>query len=483
MAQEFTARSGQHYKPVRELGQGSFGVVYLVADESQRTFALKLMAAADPQDAASVTQELESTTGLIHDNVLQIVDYGDATVDGGPGFFIVSEYCADGDYRWRLKQLAGKESELETILSDFRQILSGLGALHKRVIHRDLKPENILISGALLKIADFGLARFVDVATRTHTFKGAGTYLYMAPEVWQMKRASCATDLYAIGVMLYEACAGDWPFYGDVNQLRAYHLYAPAPRAKSQQPWIPDLIDGVIKKLLAKEPQDRYQSAEELLSALSAAAPRGVGASVDLADRIRRHYDDEEANQLEKGRAADLGLDSEARMRYKEQELLMLMEESVQEINERLTETKIQVSKGANSCEFRYGDRTLLILFFRKGQMYHDPKAPGRMEVLRKRYLVHGGVIEIKERGHDRQGWNVILVRPPESMYGEWRLVETRHSAVSKVTPGFEPFATEATLLADNLACHWEQARYPFTLTDKVLDRQDLTKIFDFFIP
>src|SRR6266852_3872967 len=116
MAPEFVAKSGRHYNVVRELGRGAFGVVYLVVDDSQNQFALKVMETdGDPLLVASFMQELQSTSGLTHENLLCVVDHGDATSRGREALFVVSEYCEDGDYRRRISQFAKQPSSLAAI--------------------------------------------------------------------------------------------------------------------------------------------------------------------------------------------------------------------------------------------------------------------------------------------------------------------------------------------------------------------------------
>jgi hypothetical protein len=105
------------------------------------------------------------------------------------------------------------------------------------------------------------------------------------------------------------------------------------------------------------------------------------------------------------------------------------------------------------------------------------------MEFLKKRYAVHGGILEIRERGEDHEGWNLVLVRPPADPYGEWRLVETRVSPLTGRGTRYEPIATKVRLFADNLACHWMPAMHSFQLTDKTLDKADVVKILGVFIP
>src|SRR5260370_42701768 len=113
----------------------------------------------------------------------------------------------------------------------------------------------------------------------------------MAPEVWRWERATEATDLYAIGVILYEAFTGHVPFIGDVRALSDLHLHQPAPRARSIAPWIPDLIDGAIKKLLSKDRKDRYQSARELRTVLATAPPLAATGIMAMAGRVREPHD------------------------------------------------------------------------------------------------------------------------------------------------------------------------------------------------
>lgn len=202
IGERFTGNLGHKFEVIREIGRGGFGVVYLARGEAGRSYAMKLIApVSDPVVRLSFEQELKSTEGLNHENLLSIVDYGVYQVGTQKGLFAVSEYCPDGDYRRSLVRYGSKPNDAGTIIHDFRQILAGLSILHTRIVHRDLKPENVLVAAGKLKVGDFGLAKFVDEATRTLTFKGAGTPRYMAPEVWFGHHATPATDLYALGVM------------------------------------------------------------------------------------------------------------------------------------------------------------------------------------------------------------------------------------------------------------------------------------------
>lgn len=472
------------YTVCEEIGRGGFGVVYLAKDGDGAAYALKLLApVGDASVQRSFEQEVESVEGLDHENVLPIVDHGICVVSRGHGLFSVMPYCSDGDYR-RVLEARRQPVDVGEVVSEMEQVLAGLEALHSRIVHRDLKPENILRVGRMLMIGDFGLARFVDEATRTLTFKGGGTPLYMAPEVWLMQRATPATDLYALGVITFEALTGRPPFEApDLNALRDLHLYRPAPRVRSIRSDVPGALDGIVKKLLAKEPRERFQSVREVLDAVRTAPPSGEPAIAELAARARSHHDAAERVALKAQERERQMRDETALNGYKEEELIALVDDVVAEVNAHLVETKIISATGRNGRAWRFGNRVLHLHFFGPGELYRDPKVPGRMDVLRKRFAVHGGFLEIQEDGADREGWNLVLVRPADSMYGEWRIVETRANALTGRRFRYEPAATEARFLADNLACHWMPAMHSFVLSDKTLQRDDIVKILGILIP
>ncbi|SRR6266545_3030977 len=231
IGKQFHGKGGGTFTVLHEIGRGGLGVVYLVQDDAGTQYALKLLGPAEEQEVrVSFEQEIKSTFGLDHPNLLNIHDYGEVESDGQIWLFTVAEYCSDGDYSRTLRAYRQNPPPIQTVIRDIIQILQGLAALHSKIIHRDLKPANVLRVGETLKITDCGLAKFVDAATRTFTFKGGGTPLYTAPETWLMKRATPATDLYALGVMFFEALTGQPPFLlADVYALRDAHLFTPSP--------------------------------------------------------------------------------------------------------------------------------------------------------------------------------------------------------------------------------------------------------------
>ncbi len=485
IGQRIVGNRGKAFTIIRELGRGSFGIVYLAADDAERQYAVKLVSpVTDPAIKLSFEQEISSTVGLVHENLLEVIDYGRCDIRGEEGLFAVCEYCEGGDYRQVLRQYTQQPFDIDRLVSDIRQILSGLAALHTRIIHRDLKPENILVSNGKLKIGDFGLAKFVDEATRTLTFKGGGTPLYMPPEVWLGKKVTPATDLYAAGVIFFEAITGQPPFSdANLDALRRKHLFDPVPSASQANSNSPRAFDGIIKKLLAKDPRDRYQTANEVLDALTAITMPREAAIAEIAEHARRHLDEAERKRLEQERARNAEEEARALDKYMERQILDSVEAIIQEINNLLPGPKIQSTGNQDGRDYHFENRTLEVRFFDAHELFTNPIVPGRMEILRKRHVVHGGYIRIVDEQGDREGWNLVLVRPPDSVYGEWRIVETRFSPLVAQRARFEPFATDPGLFADNLACHWTPALHVYNLKDKPLEREDLVKAVEKFIP
>jgi len=239
---------------------------------------------------------------------------------------------------------------------------------------------------------------------------------------------------------------------------------------------------------LLHRPAERYQRAADVLSALRTVRESAEPTVVKIADRLRQHYDREEARRLDDQRARDAERDQQERNRYKEKELVQLFDEVIEEINAQLRETSVRVtsamSRGsiAGDRQYQFANRRLRIHFFRPGELFENPEVPGRMEVLRKRGVVHGGYIEISENGEDREGWNLALIRLPDSLYGEWQLIESRVSALTGRATRYEPVATEARLFADNLACHWMPAMHVYQLQDRRLERGDVVKLIEAFL-
>ncbi len=431
---------GLKVKIERKIGSGTFGVVYLGSQrrgKQTKQYAVKVIAPVTDTDMQlSFENEIRAASELQSDHLLLPLDHGECDVHGERGFFIVSRYCADGSFRERAASRAAPVSpeEFEKIVSEFEQILRGLSVLHTKTVHRDLKPENILVDGDTLLIGDFGLTKLVNDATRTLTFKGSGTPLYMAPEVWSLKHIGIPADLYAVGVMLFEAVTGKPPFAGDAHELKDMHLYKAAPRTRSLNPNVPIALDGVIKKLLSKEPQHRYTTADELLKALRTPVPSVPEGAVDFVQSMQRHRDAEELKRLEQERVHRSQNDAAARNTYMEEEALTVFEDAVAEINAQTPDAQIQIKRTGNDLSCSFANRHLQVAFFNGNEFPADDRGNdgrGYAERIRQQNVVHAGQILISEDSQPRIGWNLVLLKTPDSEYGSWRFVDVQMSALT----------------------------------------------------
>jgi hypothetical protein len=256
------------YDIVQPLGSGGMGEVYLAHDMTLgRDVALKLLRsqfANDRESAERFKREALSAARLSHPNIVQVYDRGD-TEDGSS--YIAMEYVPGGTLKDRIVQDGPLDPRVAA--SYGYQVAGALGVAHsKGVIHRDIKPQNVLITpSGEAKVADFGIARALSSTTDSHTKTGTvmGTAGYMSPEQALGESATPKSDLYSLGIVLYEAVTGKLPFTAE-NPIAVSMKHVNEPPRPPQQlnPDVPDGMNAVILKLLAKDPADRYASADDL---------------------------------------------------------------------------------------------------------------------------------------------------------------------------------------------------------------------------
>jgi TolB-like protein/tRNA A-37 threonylcarbamoyl transferase component Bud32/Tfp pilus assembly protein PilF len=265
-----------HYRITSELGRGGMGVVYRAHDEwLNRDVALKLLredVVNQVDRRARVLAEARAASALNHPGITTIYDVGES----GDHLFIVMELVLGETVRARLSSAGPLEVRALARLG--AQVSEALDAAHSNgIIHGDIKPENIVLQTAgAPKLFDFGIARQIAAETANLTrsvhdlgelprAEIAGTVAYMPPEILRGEAGDARSDLYSLGVVLFEAAAGQRPFVGPtITALVAQILHEPAPRLGGADNFVPQELARVVQKLLEKEPGSRYQSAREL---------------------------------------------------------------------------------------------------------------------------------------------------------------------------------------------------------------------------
>jgi serine/threonine-protein kinase len=267
-----------HYIIEQKLGEGGMGVVYRARDEKlQRDVALKFLETLPTGESAGherVMQEARAISALNHPNICTIYEVGEA--NGKP--YIAMEYI---EGRPLSQEITSAGLSLEQIERYGLQLADALAHAHGRgVIHRDLKAANIIVTpNGRVKVLDFGISRRLEPGggdettvidqswAAQHTF--TGTLPYTAPEVFKGQEADVRSDIWSLGVVLYEMAAGKRPFRGST----AFELSAAILRERAPEisPAVPPVLQGVIDKCLSKDPGERYQSAGEVRAALETA--------------------------------------------------------------------------------------------------------------------------------------------------------------------------------------------------------------------
>jgi serine/threonine protein kinase len=297
-AAPLTGRSIGHYRAISLIGVGGMGQVYLAEDTRLgRKVALKLLPAAFTQDQDRVRRfkrEARAASSLNHPNILTIHEIGEASLAEGGAHYIVSEYIEGQTLRAMLRE---GQLDIGKAAAIAEQIASALSVAHEAgIVHRDVKPENVMARpDGLVKVVDFGLAKLTEERQEARETKGQeeiplvptppptpltlsgmvmGTVCYMSPEQARGQNVDHRTDIFSLGVVIYEMIAGRRPFEGATmsDMIAALLTAEPAPLGKHRAEATTEL-ERIVGKCLAKFREERYQSAAELIAELKTLPP------------------------------------------------------------------------------------------------------------------------------------------------------------------------------------------------------------------
>ena len=253
------------YQIIKSIGEGGMANVYLAYDTIlDRNVAVKVLRgdlATDEKFVRRFQREALSASSLYNQNIVEVYDVGE---DNGQ-YYIVMEYI-NGKHLKNLLKKRGKLTVPETI-DIMSQIASGLSVAHDQyLIHRDIKPQNIMIlENGLVKITDFGIAMAMNSTQLTQTNSVMGSVHYLPPEQASGKGASLQSDIYSMGILMYELLTGKLPYHGDnAVEIALKHLKEPLPSIREEIPSIPQSVENIIIKATAKNPKNRYNDAKEM---------------------------------------------------------------------------------------------------------------------------------------------------------------------------------------------------------------------------
>lgn len=257
------------------IGQGGMADVYLAYDDIlKREVAVKILRSSLTGDPIYITRfhrEARAAAALCHRNIVEIYDVGEED----DLYYIVMEYVRGQT----LKELINKRGALHYVeaVDIMKQVTSATALAHSMgIVHRDLKPQNILVTDSgIVKIADFGIASIQSLSQVTQTDTIMGSLHYLAPEIARGEKATPQSDIYALGVLFYELLRGDVPFNGEspVN-IALKHMRDEIPSVRAYNPAIPQSVENIIIKATAKNTNNRYQCADDMLDDLDTCLER-----------------------------------------------------------------------------------------------------------------------------------------------------------------------------------------------------------------
>ena len=253
------------YEIIKSIGEGGMANVYLANDTIlDREVAVKVLRgdlSTDEKFIRRFQREALSVSNLSHPNIVEVYDVGEE--DGQ--YYIVMEYIEGKT----LKQLLNKRGALTLpeVIDIMTQLTDGLSHAHEAyIIHRDIKPQNIMIEdNGTVKITDFGIAMAVNATQFTQTNSVMGTVHYLPPEQANGKGATVKSDIYSLGILMYELLTGSVPFKGDnAVEIALKHMKEKLPSIRKQNPLIPQSVENIVIKACAKNPRNRYDTVKEM---------------------------------------------------------------------------------------------------------------------------------------------------------------------------------------------------------------------------
>ena len=255
----------ERYEIVKSIGEGGMANVYLAKDTIlDRNVAVKVLRgdlSSDDKFIRRFQREALSVSNLSHPNIVEVYDVGEE--DGE--HYIVMEYIEGKT----LKQLLKKRESLTLteVIDIMTQLTDGIAHAHEAyIIHRDIKPQNIMIEdNGRIKITDFGIAMALNATQLTQTNSVLGSVHYLPPEQASGKSATIKSDIYSLGILMYELITGTVPFKGDnAVEIALKHMKDKIPSIRKQDPSIPQSVENILLKATAKNPRNRYDSAKDM---------------------------------------------------------------------------------------------------------------------------------------------------------------------------------------------------------------------------
>lgn len=462
---------GNEYKVTDNIKPGGFGQVFLCERKiDKKKFAVKTMLNAFPsaEEYNAFQNELLAAKEIKSDNVIVYEFMHDGKMFEGYPPYIIMEFANQGSLQHLLEQKREANtfftnSELEQM---FLQLAYGMKYINSVLVHRDIKPDNILIVDNVLKITDFGLAKYAEATTRNITFKGYGTKEYCAPEVWKNERNTIYMDIYSMGVVFYEMATLRYPYIVSAGDYAEAHLYTPVENPTKYNPSIAPKLVSIINKMLQKPKSKRFSEWQKIIDMLSKddlseASESKIASLAQVAVGMQNAKD----NAIQKKRSEDEKKRNE-RQNHVKNIMFYFSDTILEEIKEYVRVFNSQYASGAieiNLRDFKQtSERNIITVTMPNNQTItieisavnlenftetigytqhgYGAKVPMATRITipmcrRKKVLAWG-----KIEDDNNLGYNILLLENGIDEYGDWFILYNKNSGLAR-NPRPEPFA------------------------------------------
>jgi serine/threonine protein kinase len=456
------ADSDEQYSNIIFFAKGGMGEIYKANDNINQTeVAIKIIPIGDEVEEELLLREIKVSSELQADNIVKTHYTGEVEVANTKYFYIVQDFYPNGNMRRIIKKGIPLEECFEMMLD----ILNGLKTVHTKVVHRDLKPENILIdTNSHLVITDFGLAKFINEKTKTHSFKGAGTIPYMAPECWLFEENSIQMDIYSLGILFYELLTGEFPFNARTEKdWRDCHLYETLPDISKCRPETPTKIKQIISKMTQKRAKNRYRNTDEIIAALKESIQQtqeSNQAIEHLASIGHAKTEQLKSEQLKRQQEQERIDEYKKFLNYHITELIDRMKVIVGQINNRLEENKIALKEHVYNgyltersfsisinhmfASFKFYEHNVIEEYedmrnenYKRHQVdqYGFMVSPIPDSIFKQKSIIYLGMVEtnfINPILQEKFGFNLALVKKEGDTYGTWYIASFEDSGFAR---------------------------------------------------
>lgn len=449
----------QEYLVQSPINSGGFGIVFKTNRlNDNTTWALKTI----PPDFTTEEQynafinEIRTASNIKCDNVIRYEFTHDGKEYPGLSPYIIMEYANQGDLRKVINDYKLKKEFIpnDLLIYFYNQLINGMKSVNSVLVHRDIKPENILISDSHLKISDFGLSKFASEKTRTITFKGYGTYMYVAPEACSNDKNTIQLDIYSMGIVFYELATLQYPYHvsntRNLDEWKNAHMFQVPDVPNKINNNISPIISNIIMKMLEKSTSKRFSNWNDIDNYIktenletSTTGSEYINAMLNNRlqkdDSIKREISKKEIQQKEENEFCNL-------VKYKfQQDIYKPLVKFVDEFNSKYPNGNIKIEQISENHKY-YSDEYLnnylfkiitpshniiniclvpvverLYLEEKKRHMYGEERGfTPQIPKIREGKIMAWGYLETK----NKTGFNILLAQNDNDMYGKFFIME-----------------------------------------------------------